>query len=166
MRAYLYSSHRTSICICPGGWMHQKIWKCIRSGWKWIWKSAFCEAVCHTGHLACKRSAGRITTENTFMCTHAFPLHSTTIFLTLKNLLYTLNAWDNGSRIKEGVRRIDLLCLTQTQNVAAICHWHSEIIHCFTCTPLSAFTVVPRQHIYFSLLACSVSLSTETSVEF
>lgn len=117
------------------------------------------------GLLEKKCGAGRITMKNTFMCTHAFPLHSTTIFSLLK-ISYTLIAWGNGSRINKGVKRTALLCLTQTQNIAAICHWHSKIIHSVTRSPLSAFTVVPRKCIYFSLLPCSVSLNTETSVEF
>lgn len=90
-------------------------------------------------------------------------------FLPLKNLLYTLIVWGDGSRIHKGARRIALLCLTQTKNIAAICHHHSEIIHYFVRTLLSAFTIVPRSWFFspFSLRALSHSASsTETSMEF
>lgn len=90
-------------------------------------------------------------------------------FLPLKNLLYTLIVWGDGSRIHKGARRIALLCLTQTKNIAAICHQHSETIHCFVRTLLSAFTIVPRWCFFFplSLRALSHSASSaETSMEF
>lgn len=90
-------------------------------------------------------------------------------FLTLKNLLYTLIALGDSSRIHKGTRRIALLCLTQTKNIAAICHHHSKIIHCFARTLLSAFTIVPRWCIFFplSLRALSHSASSaETFMEF
>lgn len=114
-----------------------------------------------------EKKRGAIDNDRNLVCVHPCILSALHhYFFTLKKTSSHSNCMGNGSRINEGVRRIALLCLKQTQNVAAIRHWHSKIIHCFTLTPLSAFTVVPRQYIYFSLLACSVSLSIETSVEF